>query len=199
MDAHSGCRHALAEQPTAERPPGGPVRLGAAAAGSGHPSALGGTPAAGRLAAQHRILPDAVRPDAGAAGAAARFCCCRCCLGMMVPLPNLLLDRVTGQAQLLSTALAAHALHVFDSSATQQGNVVTQPAGTGSLVIGVTCSGLELAIASLMVSWFMAFVFAGPWWGKGILLAASLPLSALVNFLGANGGDRRSARDPPPR
>ena len=53
----------------------------------------------------------------------------------------------------------------------------------GPLTVGAACSGLKLAMASLMVSWFMAYVFAGAWWRKAVLVAASLPLSMMVNSL----------------
>lgn len=101
----------------------------------------------------------------------------------IIPLPDNVLDFVTGKYQLISSTVAGKMLALLGYTIIQEGNTLNSPDLPTPLLIGGVCSGLKLLIVLITASLFFAYTTFGAKWKKVILVALSLPFSIFVNSL----------------
>ncbi len=100
-------------------------------------------------------------------------------LALAIPLP--IVDRATLPLSLWAGTLSAGAARLLGVAVSVTGAAVSLPNTT--LTIGAACSGINSIIALLTLTSLAAYLLNGPWWGKTLLVAASVPLAMLGNIL----------------
>lgn len=99
----------------------------------------------------------------------------------MIPLPQIVLDGLTGRLQILSSSMAASVLRLMDGSVVAHGNIIVGDRLPGELLVAPACSGLRLSIAIVMCVWFLVYMLEGNWKQKIAFAALAFPLAGLVN------------------
>ena len=100
-------------------------------------------------------------------------------LYFMCVLPGFILVMVSFRIQVLSTMLGAAILNALQFHAERSGTMIALP--NIEVMVGAPCSGFRLLISLFAFSVLFAYVKEGPWWGKAILISATLPLSVALN------------------
>lgn len=100
-------------------------------------------------------------------------------LAFMVPLP--FIERSTLPLALFTGVCSTGLVQFLGLNLTVVGNSVTLP--NANLVIGAQCSGINSLIALTALTTLLAYVLDGPWWGRILLVALSIPLAMLGNIL----------------
>jgi exosortase D (VPLPA-CTERM-specific) len=106
-------------------------------------------------------------------------------LFLMVPLPGIIYRSATFPLQILSTALSAEALHLAGISAYREGNLIDL--GSLTLQIAEACSGMRFLFPLLTMGVLFAYVGQKPFWMKGLLVTAAIPIAILANVLRITG------------
>lgn len=97
----------------------------------------------------------------------------------MIPLPQFLLQGLSGQLQLLSSALGVGCLQVVGVTAFREGNVIDL--GPIQLQVVEACSGLRYLFPLMSLSLLCAYLFKGPLWKRGVVFLASMPIAIVLN------------------
>jgi exosortase len=100
-------------------------------------------------------------------------------LALAIPLP--FIERATLPLALWTGACSGALVQWMGLDAVIQGASITLP--NAELVVGAQCSGINSMITLLALSLFVAYILQGPWWGRLLLVLASLPLALLGNIL----------------
>jgi len=103
-------------------------------------------------------------------------------LFLMVPLPGVVHNMVSGPLQRLATTGAVFFLEVSGTSVSQEGNVVVLNGNT-PLAVAEACSGLRMLMAFVIVAAFIAYMVRRPRWQKAVLLGSSIPVAVVCNIL----------------
>lgn len=98
---------------------------------------------------------------------------------LMVPLP--FVERLTYPMAIFAGLCGGELVRLFGMDLQIVGNAVTLP--NAELVIGAQCSGINSLIALLALTILASYVLTGPWWGRLILVLASIPLAIMGNIL----------------
>ena len=94
-------------------------------------------------------------------------------------LPGFILVMASFRIQMLSTMLGTAILNALQFHAERSGTMIALP--NIEVMVGAPCSGFRLLISLFAFSVLFAYVKEGPWWGKAILISATLPLSVALN------------------
>jgi exosortase D (VPLPA-CTERM-specific) len=102
-------------------------------------------------------------------------------LVFMIPLPNILLNTLSSQLQLISSSLGVKLLQLAGVSVFLQGNVIDL--GAYKLEVAEACSGLRYLLPLMTLSFLMACLYRAPLWKRATVFLSSIPLTLLVNSL----------------
>ena len=97
----------------------------------------------------------------------------------MIPLPQFLLQGLSGQLQLLSSALGVGCLQVVGVTAFREGNVIDL--GPIQLQVVEACSGLRYLFPLMSLSLLCAYLFQAPMWKRVTVFVSSMPIAILLN------------------
>jgi exosortase D (VPLPA-CTERM-specific) len=97
----------------------------------------------------------------------------------MIPLPQFLLQGLSGQLQLISSALGVGCLQVIGVTAFREGNVIDL--GPIQLQVVEACSGLRYLFPLMSLSLLCAYLFRAPMWKRAVVFLSSMPIAILLN------------------
>ena len=97
----------------------------------------------------------------------------------MIPLPQFLLQGLSGQLQLLSSALGVGCLQVVGVTAFREGNVIDL--GPIQLQVVEACSGLRYLFPLMSLALLCAYLFQGPMWKRATVFLSSMPIAIVLN------------------
>jgi len=100
---------------------------------------------------------------------------------LMLPLPELITNKLTLPLQLLSSHLAAGFLGFLGVPVFQHGNILDL--GVRQLQIVKACSGLRYILPLLALGMIFCYFFQRRWWKAGVLLVFLVPLAMVANAL----------------
>jgi len=100
-------------------------------------------------------------------------------LVFMIPLPQTILEALSGTFQLWSSQIGTAFLRLVGVSVYLEGNVIDL--GSYKLQVVEACSGLRYLFPLMSFSFFCAYVFRGPLWQKAVLFLSSIPITILMN------------------
>lgn len=102
-------------------------------------------------------------------------------LFFMCVLPGFILTLLSFRIQLMSTSGAALLLKIAGLDPQQSGAAINLP--NAQVLVGQPCSGFRLLISLMAFAIFFAYMREGPRWGKLVMVAATAPLSLVVNSI----------------
>lgn len=101
----------------------------------------------------------------------------------MIPFATWAIDKYTGNAQVISAAVAEKIFTITGYEVTRSGNNIHSNSLPQNLLVGSPCSGLRLLISLITFSWFFNYVIYGKWWKKLILFLCVPPLAVIINSI----------------
>jgi len=106
-------------------------------------------------------------------------------LVFMIPLPSILMDRITFPMQLLASRMATASLYLIGIPVVREGNIIHL--ANASLEVAEACSGIRSLVSLLALSVVFAHFSRGPAWKKGVLIASTFPVAILANMIRVSG------------
>lgn len=97
----------------------------------------------------------------------------------MVPLPDVVEFRLSGELQLISSALGVAVIRAFGVPALLQGNLIDL--GVYQLQVVEACSGLRYLFPLLSFSFLSAVLFHGKVWQQVCLFLSAIPITVFMN------------------
>jgi exosortase D (VPLPA-CTERM-specific) len=102
-------------------------------------------------------------------------------LGFMIPLPNFLYNKLSGELQLIASELGVAFIRWFAISVFLEGNIIDL--GTYKLQVVEACSGLRYLFPLMSFGFLCAYLFKGQWWQRAVLFLSTIPITILMNSL----------------
>jgi exosortase D (VPLPA-CTERM-specific) len=99
----------------------------------------------------------------------------------MVPLPNMLLNPLSAQLQLVSSALGVKLIQAVGVPAYLQGNVIDL--GSYKLEVAEACSGLRYLFPLMTLAFLMACFYHAALWKRVLIFLSSIPITLVMNSL----------------
>jgi len=99
----------------------------------------------------------------------------------MVPLPGFILNNLSAQLQLISSALGVDVIRLLDIPVFLGGNVIDL--GTMQLQVASACSGLRYLFPLMSLAFICAYIFQARFWKRAIIFLSSIPLTVFLNSL----------------
>ncbi|HVY81196.1 MAG TPA: VPLPA-CTERM-specific exosortase XrtD [Steroidobacteraceae bacterium] len=99
----------------------------------------------------------------------------------MIPLPDFLLNRFSGELQLFSSQAGVALMRLAGVSVFLEGNVIDL--GVYQLQVAEACSGLRYLFPLMTLGFIMACMFRAAMWQRLVLFASTVPLAILMNAL----------------
>lgn len=100
-------------------------------------------------------------------------------LVFMVPLPDFLLQALSGQLQLVSSQIGVAIIRLLDISVFLEGNVIDL--GNFKLQVVEACSGLRYLFPLMALAYIAAYLFRAAAWKRVIVFLSSIPITVLMN------------------
>ncbi len=100
-------------------------------------------------------------------------------LVFMIPLPQTLLESLSGTFQLWSSQLGTAFLRLIGVSVFLEGNVIDL--GTYKLQVVEACSGLRYLFPLTSFAFFCAYLFRGSLWQKVVIFLSAVPITIFMN------------------
>ena len=100
---------------------------------------------------------------------------------LMVPLPDFLLNNLSAQMQLISSAIGVWFMRLFGVSVYLEGNVIDL--GGYQLQVAEACDGLRYLFPLMTLGFIMAYFFKAALWKRVLLFLSSVPITILMNSL----------------
>ncbi|MDP2324395.1 MAG: exosortase, partial [Gammaproteobacteria bacterium] len=100
-------------------------------------------------------------------------------LVFMVPLPDMITQKLTASLQLLSSQIGVAVIRAAGLTVFLEGNVIDL--GSYKLQVAEACSGMRYLFPLLSFGFLCAVLFRGRWWQRGILLISTVPITILMN------------------
>lgn len=97
----------------------------------------------------------------------------------MIPLPDFLYQRLSGQLQLISSALGVGCLQFVGVTAFREGNVIDL--GPIQLQVVEACSGLRYLFPLAALALICAYLFRDRFWKRALLFLSSFPIAIFLN------------------
>jgi exosortase D (VPLPA-CTERM-specific) len=102
-------------------------------------------------------------------------------LVFMIPLPNVLLNTVSAQLQLISSTLGVGLIRLFGVAVFLEGNVIDL--GAYRLEVADACSGLRYLLPLMTLGFLMSCFYRAPLWRRFLLFLSTLPVTLVMNSL----------------
>jgi exosortase len=102
-------------------------------------------------------------------------------LVFMIPLPSILLDKITFPLQLFASKVAAESLQLVGIPVLREGNIIHL--ASNSLEVAEACSGLRSLISLLALGIIFAYFSQKFFWKRALLVLACVPIAVIVNAL----------------
>lgn len=102
-------------------------------------------------------------------------------LFFMIPLPDFFLVRLSGEMQLLSSALGVWFIRLFGISVFLDGNVIDM--GGFSMQVVEACSGLRYMFPLMSFGMLIAYLYPGPFWQRLVIFLSTIPITIAMNVM----------------
>jgi len=99
---------------------------------------------------------------------------------LMIPLPSIILQKVTFPMQLFVSRCAADSLELVGIPVLLEGNIIHLASGT--LDVAEPCSGIRSIVSLLTVGTLIAYFKNKILWQRVLVIIASLPIAVVVNI-----------------
>ena len=99
----------------------------------------------------------------------------------MIPIPSILLDKITFPMQLFASRVATFSLRLLDIPVLREGNVIHL--SHTSLAVAEACSGIRSLISLLALGVVFAYFSQKVFWKRAVLVIACFPIAIIVNAL----------------
>jgi len=106
-------------------------------------------------------------------------------LVFMIPIPSVLMDRITFPMQLFASEVAARSLYLIGIPVLREGNII-QMANT-SLEVAEACSGIRSLISLLALSVVFAYFSQKETWKRILLVLSTFPIAIIANAARVTG------------
>jgi exosortase A len=106
-------------------------------------------------------------------------------LVLMIPIPSVLMDRITFPMQLFASKVAAGSLDLIGIPVLREGNII-QLANT-SLEVAEACSGIRSLISLFALSVVFAYFSQGTTWKRIVLVLSTFPIAIIANAARVTG------------
>ena len=103
----------------------------------------------------------------------------------MIPIPSVLMDRITFPMQLFASKVAARSLYLIGIPVLREGNII-QLANT-SLEVAEACSGIRSLISLLALSVVFAYFSQNTTWKRNLLVLSTFPIAIIANAARVTG------------
>ena len=103
----------------------------------------------------------------------------------MIPIPSVLMDRITFPMQLFASKVAARSLYLIGIPVLREGNII-QMANT-SLEVAEACSGIRSLISLLALSVVFAFLSQKTTLKRVLLILSTFPIAIIANAARVTG------------
>jgi exosortase D (VPLPA-CTERM-specific) len=100
---------------------------------------------------------------------------------LMIPLPMFVLNNLSAELQLLSSALGVGVIRAFGISVFRDGNVIDL--GGYRLQVIEACDGLRYLFPLMVLAFLIAYFYRGALWKRVAIVIASAPLTVAMNSL----------------
>ena len=102
-----------------------------------------------------------------------------------IPIPSILMDRITFPMQLFASRVAASALYFIDIPVLREGNVMLL--ANTSLEVAEACSGIRSLISLLALSVVFAYISQKITWKRVLLVLSTFPIAIIANAARVSG------------
>lgn len=99
----------------------------------------------------------------------------------MVPLPNVMLNTLSAELQLISSSFGVWLIRLGGVPVLLEGNIIDL--GTYKLEVAQACSGLRYLLPLMTLAFLMACFFRVAFWKRALLFLSSIPLTLVMNSL----------------
>jgi exosortase D (VPLPA-CTERM-specific) len=99
----------------------------------------------------------------------------------MIPLPAFLLNRMSLELKLISSAVGVTLMRLVGLSVFRAGNIIDL--GYTQLQVVDACSGIRYLFAIIVLALILAYFFRAAWWKRLIVVLSSVPIIILANGL----------------
>jgi exosortase D (VPLPA-CTERM-specific) len=97
----------------------------------------------------------------------------------MIPLPNFMLQGLSGQLQLISSQLGVWVIKAFGISVLLEGNVIDL--GSYKLQVVEACSGLRYLFPLMTFGFITAYFYKAAFWKRALIFLSSIPITVFMN------------------
>jgi exosortase len=102
-----------------------------------------------------------------------------CLLPFMIPIPEIIYNRITFPLQLFASWVAASVLGLLNIPVLQEGNILVL--ASQSLSVAEACSGIRSLLSLIFVSLVYAYLYDKRVWMRFVLPVATIPIAILAN------------------
>lgn len=106
-------------------------------------------------------------------------------LVFMIPIPSILLTKITFPMQLFASKLASGAIALVGIPVLREGNVLVL--ACTSLEVAEACSGIRSLISLLAVGSILAYYNEKAFWPRAVIVLSCLPIAIFVNVMRVTG------------
>jgi exosortase A len=103
----------------------------------------------------------------------------------MIPIPSILMDRITFPMQLFASKVAANTLYLVGIPILREGNVMLL--ANTSLEVAEACSGIRSLISLLALSIVFAYLSQKETWKRILLVLSTFPIAIIANAARVSG------------
>jgi len=103
----------------------------------------------------------------------------------MIPIPSILMDRITFPMQLFASKVAAITLYLIGIPVLREGNVMLL--ANTSLEVAEACSGIRSLISLLALSIVFAYLSQKETWKRILLVLSTFPIAIIANAARVSG------------
>ncbi|MCD6346725.1 MAG: exosortase/archaeosortase family protein [Bacteroidales bacterium] len=100
-------------------------------------------------------------------------------LMLMIPLPSILMIKITFPLQLLASKMTIAVLNVLSIPAFREGNIIMLPSST--LEVAAACSGIRSLYSLITLGIIYSYFAKKDIWERGIIVLSCVPIAILVN------------------
>jgi exosortase A len=103
----------------------------------------------------------------------------------MIPIPSVLMDRITFPMQIFASKVAASSLYLIGIPVLREGNIILL--ANTSLEVAEACSGIRSLISLLALSVVFAYFSQKTTWKRGVLILSTFPIAIIANAARVTG------------
>jgi exosortase D (VPLPA-CTERM-specific) len=100
-------------------------------------------------------------------------------LVFMIPLPNFIIQALSGHLQLISSQLGVWVIRGFGISVLLEGNIIDL--GSYQLQVVDACSGLRYLFPLMTFGFITAYFYKANLWKRAVIFLSSIPITVLMN------------------